>query len=1187
MPLTSILSLFFAAGLSIAAHPQPAPSTLNGIAGDPLRDLRDRADRERAAPVEAARLLPPPPGLDAAAVRPLPPAERSSQSKAGMPLAAVLAAIGEKGPPASLAPLEPEASDDEARTDAMKLYASARLRAADGNHAEALADLQEAAKLDPSSAPVWRSIAEAQGALGRRAAAVAAMQQAVRRGLRDDAALATLGREAARALRADEAAWLLAMVHRRDPAAPVPALLLAEALDQSGYAGASAELLAAGLSSPALAPDALRSTSPDLAEILRRRGELWQRAGDAAMRLDRPADAERAYGQAAALSPPDPGSLTLRRVAASLRMGRPAAAALAAADAFAVGTPQDRDLALLRFLADNTDVGPMLAPAIESALAASQDSEDTPTRRSLLARSRAAALPLDARRAALVNHLSSDPADRRAAADLIAGFPPTDLPSRDRALALLVDRRPESVDAVATLILADGRGVASSMEAMSRSSDPAAVMLGSYLKAALGRPAEAMNQLKPEAAPARLRAALLGAKADLAGLAGDYAEARRVLGVLESLSLADSRWARARALAAIQRHAEALAAVADAETDATSDQRLLIAALALQAGDFDRAERLLTELFEADPRDDRSAEPLLRLLTRGPKADAVKAARLVQRLRDSGSRVLRLAAAAELVQRSQWAAAEQGLIALAEEDPSTVGLLDSLATVWSRGGTAAQDRGRIWLEARLAAAPESVEAIPALAQILAAQGQVERAVALLDEATKANTMERLRRLREILTADKLGKPDDARRLAVERLAPAPRTIDQSLSLAEMLIGLSRVAEVEPIFTAFPDFVPLTDDQKSRAARVASALVLADADLAAQGKPSASDWVLPWLAKNSIEPDAAVRESGLILLTFAELPNLRAIADAFRSLTTNEAQELQVLARLAQRLLASPKPAAILPLFEAVVTHPGAGRNAEPRSEVLIFLSEFVGRFGSGPDLRRILPLITKGRRAEIILDQMAQDAEPPPPPPKQPGMVAYRIAGVASNLDRHAQAASLYEIALELDPDHALAHNDYGYMLLEHGPNTTAEERSKIERLLERAYELNPKSYNIVDSLGWLRYKQNRLADDPDKGAIAGAGAISLLRRSAELQFREQDDFADPFIVDHLGDALWRAGDKNEALRQWRLAESRGETLMRLRPDNLDNDAYGKLLRSTEAAAAAKVQAVNDANDPPIAPQWP
>jgi hypothetical protein len=59
-----------------------------------------------------------------------------------MPLAAVLAAIGEKGPPASLAPLEPEASDDEARTDAMKLYASARLRAADGNHAEALADLQ-------------------------------------------------------------------------------------------------------------------------------------------------------------------------------------------------------------------------------------------------------------------------------------------------------------------------------------------------------------------------------------------------------------------------------------------------------------------------------------------------------------------------------------------------------------------------------------------------------------------------------------------------------------------------------------------------------------------------------------------------------------------------------------------------------------------------------------------------------------------------------------------------------------------------------------------------------------------------------------------------------------------------------------------------------------------------------------
>lgn len=1185
MPLTTILSLFLASGLPIAVHAQPAPRTLHGIAGDPLRDLRDRADRERAAPVEAARLLPPPPGLDAAAVRPLPPAERSPQSKAGMSLTAVLAAIDEKGPPASLAPLEPEATDDEARTDAMKLYASARLRAAAGEHAEALADLQEAAKLDPSSAPVWRSIAEAQGALGRRAAAVAAMQQAVRRGLRDDAALATLGREAARALRADEAAWLLAMVHRRDPAAPVPALLLAEALDQSGYAGASAELLSAGLSSPALAPDAPRSTSPDLAEIRRRRGELWQRAGDAAMRLDRPADAERAYEQASALSPPDPGSLTLRRVAASLRMGRPAAAALAAADAFAVGTPQDRDLALLRFLADNTDVGPLLAPAIESALAGAPGSEDTPTRRSLLARSRAAALPLDARRAVLVDHLSRDPADRRAAADLIAGFVPADLPARDRALASLVDRRPESVDAVAALILADGRGVASSMEALSRSSDPAAVILGSYLKAALGRPAEAMNQLKPEAVPARLRATLLGAKADLAGLAGDYAEARRVLGVLESLSPAESRWARARALAALQRHADALAAVVDAETGATPDQRLLIAALALQAGDLDRAERLLTELFEADSRDDRPAESLLRILTRGPKADTAKAARLVQRLRDSGSRVLRLAAAAELVQRSQWAAAEQSLIALAEEDSSTVGLLDSLATVWSRGGPAAQDRGRIWLEARLANAPESVEAIAALAQILAAQGQPDRAVALLDEATSANPIERLRRLREILTADALGKPDEARRLAVERLSPAPRTIDQSLSLAEMLIGLSRVLEVEAIFAAFPDFVPLTDDQKTRAARVASALVLADADLAAQGKPPASAWVLPWLASRSIEPDAAVRESGLVLLTFAEPPDLRAISDAFRSLTTNQAQELQLLSRLIQRLLASPKPPAILPLLESLVTH--TSPDTEPRPEVLRLLCTAVGQFGSGPDLRRVLPLITKGRRAEIILDQMAQDAEPPPPPPKQPGMLAYRIAGVASNLDRHAQASILYDIALELDPDHALAHNDYGYMLLEHGPNTTPEDRSKILRLLERAYELNPTSYNIVDSLGWLRYKQNRLSDEPELGAIAGAGALSLLRRSAELQFREQDDFADPFIVDHLGDALWRAGDKDEALRQWRLAQTRAETLMRLRADNLVDDAYGKLLKSTHAAVTAKVQAVNDAREPPVAPQWP
>ena len=142
---------------------------------------------------------------------------------------------------------------------------------------------------------------------------------------------------------------------------------------------------------------------------------------------------------------------------------------------------------------------------------------------------------------------------------------------------------------------------------------------------------------------------------------------------------------------------------------------------------------VLVKLAEEDPQDERAADVLLRLYSaRGPRADTRAMRGVIQRLREkvSSSRVLRFAAASELVQRGQWAAAEQTLIGLAEEDPTSVGLLDLLAMSWVRGGAASQERGEAWLRARLAAAPESVDAAAALAQVLAARGKAEEAVDL-------------------------------------------------------------------------------------------------------------------------------------------------------------------------------------------------------------------------------------------------------------------------------------------------------------------------------------------------------------------------------------------------------------------------------------------------------------------------
>ena len=938
-----------------------------------------------------------------------------------------------------------------------------------------------------------------------------------------------------------------------------------------------------------MGPESARG-NPEIAETLRRRGELWQRAGDLSMRLGRVEDASACYEAAGKETSSDAGALAVRRVYAAVRSGRPAQAALALVDKLGVaggggsGGFEDRELGVVRYLADKTDVGPLLSRAIGRVLG---DSATNASAKSRLARAKAAALPIALRREALVEHLSDYPSDRKAAADLLGSFTPDQLEARDRALASLVKKRPESADVYAALLLAEGRGVVAAAESLAARGDPASTLLSAYLTLALGRPANASAMLKPERFPGML-AAMLAARADLAGLSGDYEGAKFSLAALEALPIESTRFARARALSALQRYTEAMEVVRPLADSASVDERLLVAGFAMRSGDLSLGEKILAAVAEEDPQDERAAEVLLRLYSRGEKADQRQLASLVQRLREkvSSSRVLRWATAMELVQRGQYAAAEQSLLGLAEEDASGPGLLDALAVVWTRGGVVSLERGEAWLRARLASSPESTETLSALAQVVSARGRTDEALAMLRARIAVAPIDRLRRLVEILTSDPLAKPAEARALTIEQLMPTPRTIDSAIVLADTLIASGRSAEVDSVLASLPEGVPLTPEQKKALSAVVALLIDADMDAVIAGKPSGAASAMARLAALGIEPGPLVRESGLALLTLTNPPDLARIGEEFLAFTQGDAaKERLALGRLIQKLLASKKPGAVLTLAEAVSTIKSA-KGVEPDDDLLRVLCVSIGQFGDGPDLRRVLPLVTRGSRAERVLDTMSLDAEPAPPPPKQPGMLAYRIAGIASSHERYEQAGRLYEVSLELDPDHAIALNDYGYMLLEHTPVATKEQRAKIESLLEKAYQADATSFNIVDSLGWLRYLQGRLEDDAAKGAIEGAGALSLLRRAVELQQREQDFSLDPFIVDHLGDALWANGEKDKAVACWQQAESKATTLLRARADNLAEDGNGKMLKKTLESASAKRQAAKNGKEPDIAPRW-
>jgi tetratricopeptide (TPR) repeat protein len=100
---------------------------------------------------------------------------------------------------------------------------------------------------------------------------------------------------------------------------------------------------------------------------------------------------------------------------------------------------------------------------------------------------------------------------------------------------------------------------------------------------------------------------------------------------------------------------------------------------------------------------------------------------------------------------------------------------------------------------------------------------------------------------------------------------------------------------------------------------------------------------------------------------------------------------------------------------------------------------------------------------------------------------------------------------LEEDPDHADALNALGYTLADRN-----ERLDEAFAYVARALKLRPDSPAILDSMGWVLYRQGDLAQ-----------ATSYLRRALQLN---QDDE----IAAHLGEVLWVSGRHADARAVWR-----------------------------------------------------
>jgi tetratricopeptide (TPR) repeat protein len=129
-----------------------------------------------------------------------------------------------------------------------------------------------------------------------------------------------------------------------------------------------------------------------------------------------------------------------------------------------------------------------------------------------------------------------------------------------------------------------------------------------------------------------------------------------------------------------------------------------------------------------------------------------------------------------------------------------------------------------------------------------------------------------------------------------------------------------------------------------------------------------------------------------------------------------------------------------------------------------------------------------------------------------PDSVELRYAAASLAEERGQVSAALRELkAVVKDrPDDPAALNAYGFTLADHNRRLTV-----AHRLIEQAYASAPRNAAILDSFGWVLFRQGR-----------GEQALPYLN-AAYADDRGGD------IAAHLGEVLWRLGRRAEAERIW------------------------------------------------------
>jgi len=129
--------------------------------------------------------------------------------------------------------------------------------------------------------------------------------------------------------------------------------------------------------------------------------------------------------------------------------------------------------------------------------------------------------------------------------------------------------------------------------------------------------------------------------------------------------------------------------------------------------------------------------------------------------------------------------------------------------------------------------------------------------------------------------------------------------------------------------------------------------------------------------------------------------------------------------------------------------------------------------------------------------------------PNSPDLI-YDFAMAAERLHRLDVMEKQLRTLIIIKPDFAQAYNALGYNLADRNERLT-----EAVKLIEKAHDLSPDDFYILDSMGWVQYRLGKLDQ-----------AADYLRRAYTAQ-------TDPEIAAHLGEVLWQQGKHDEAQETW------------------------------------------------------